>query len=386
MVSILKIVIAPDSFKESLDASQVALFIEEGIREIFPSAEIVRAPLADGGEGLARTLVEATGGRILHKVVTGPLGEKTEGFFGILGDGKTAVIETAAASGLPLVPPDKRNPMLTTTFGTGELILAAIKEGYRKIVVGIGGSATNDGGAGMAQALGARLLDKKGCDIHPGAQGLLELDSIDVSGLKGLLHGIEVSVACDVDNPLYGPKGAAAVYGPQKGATPAMIPVLDGALRHYAEVIKDQLGRDVAHIPGAGAAGGLGAGLVGFCDAVLKRGTDLVLEILQLEATIASGVDLVITGEGEINWQTVYGKAPIGVARLAKKHNVPVLALVGAIGKDADVVYEHGIDAIMPIVTRPITLRQAMAEAPGLLRDAAARAMRLVRINLKAAE
>lgn len=377
MTFLISIVVAPDSFKESIDAPQAAELIEAGIKTVLPQARVVRVPVSDGGEGVTRTMVDATGGRLVFREVAGPLGDKIEGYFGILGDKSTAVVEMAAASGLHLAPRGLRNPMAATSYGTGELIGAAISAGCRKIIVGLGGSATNDGGAGMAQALGARLTDGPGRDIQAGARGLLDLEHIDVSSLKKLISGVEVVAACDVNNPLCGPLGAARVYGPQKGAGQETVEIMDRALGRLAEVIRRDLGTDVSDLPGSGAAGGMGAGLVAFLGAVLRPGTELVLEAVRLEEIIAAGVDLVITGEGEINSQTAYGKVPIGVARLAKKYGVPVIAIVGSIADDAEVVYRYGIDAMVTIVPRPMALAKAMEEAHRLLTDGAARTMRL---------
>ena len=378
----MRIVIAPDSFKGSLTALEAANAMEEGLKRVFPKAEIVKVPMADGGEGTVQSLVDATGGRIVKKVVTGPLGDKVEAQFGILGDGRTAVIEMASASGLPLVPPDKRNPMVTTTYGTGELIKAALDMGCRRFIIGIGGSATNDGGGGMAQALGVKLLDKDGNDIPFGGGGLLKLDRIDISTLDPRIAESEIVVACDVDNPLTGPRGAARVYSPQKGATPEMVEILDKALERFAEAVKRDLGRDIKDVPGAGAAGGLGAGLMAFLNAKLQLGVDIVIEATGLEEKV-KGADLVITGEGGIDSQTVYGKTPIGVAKVAKKFGIPVLAVAGGISDDASVVYEHGIDGLMSIIPRPITLDEAMAQGPKLLSDAAERIARLLVVGSK---
>ncbi len=327
----MRIIIAPDSFKGSLTAAEVAASIERGVKRVLPQAETIPVPLADGGEGTVDALVSATGGRLVTKEVTGPLGERVKASYGLLGDGETAVIEMAAASGLPLVPLEKRNPMLTTTYGTGELILAALDEGCRRIIIGIGGSATNDGGAGMAQALGVKLLDEEGLDIPYGAAGLARLDRIDISSLDRRLAQVEVLVACDVDNPLTGPRGAARVYGPQKGADPQMVEELDQILERFAAIILRDLGKDVKDIPGAGAAGGLGAGLMAFLNGRLAPGVELVLAAVKLEERIQKGADLVITGEGAINEQTVYGKTPIGVAKLAKRYHLPVIAIAGSI-------------------------------------------------------
>jgi glycerate kinase len=376
----MKIVIAPDSFKGSLTALEVADAIKEGIKRVMPEAEIDEVPMADGGEGTVQALVDATSGQMITQEVCDPLGNPIEANFGILGDGKTAVIEMAAASGLPLVPDDKRNPMLTTTYGTGELIRAALDRGCRKLIVGIGGSATVDGGAGMAQALGAKLLDKDGVDVPRGGGGLEHLDRIDVSLLDLRIAEATTVVACDVDNPLVGPRGGPEVYGPQKGATPEMVKKLDKYLDRYADIIKRDLGADVKETPGAGAAGGLGAGLMAFLNAELRLGIDIVIEAASLEQHL-EGADLVITGEGKIDRQTIYGKTPIGVAKTAKKFGIPVIGIGGGIGDDASVVYENGIDALMSIVSYPMPLEIAMERAHPLLADAAERAMRLMRIS-----
>jgi glycerate 2-kinase len=358
----MKVIIAPDSFKESLSALEVANAIEKGFRDIFPEAEYVKIPMADGGEGTVQSLVDATGGRIMKTEVTGPLGDRVQAFFGVLGDGKTAVIEMAAASGLHLVPSEKRNPLVTTTRGTGELILSALNEGAEHIIIGIGGSATNDGGAGMIQALGGCLLDRHGQEIGLGGGSLSELADIDLSGLDVRLKHVKIEVACDVDNPLTGPKGASAVFGPQKGATPEMVATLDKNLQHYADVIERVLGKQVKDIPGAGAAGGLGAGLLAFLEAELKRGVEIVLETVKFHERIQDA-SLVITGEGRIDGQTIFGKTPIGVAKAAKRYNIPVIAIAGSVSDDSDVVLSHGIDALYSIVPGIIPLEKALANA-----------------------
>jgi glycerate 2-kinase len=358
----MKVIIAPDSFKESLSALEVANAIEKGFRDIFPEAEYVKIPMADGGEGTVQSLVDATGGRIVKTEVTGPLGDRVKAFFGVLGDGKTAVIEMAAASGLHLVPSEKRNPLVTTTRGTGELILSALNEGAEHIIIGIGGSATNDGGAGMIQALGGRLLDRHGQEIGLGGGSLSELADIDLSGLDVRLKHVKIEVACDVDNPLTGPKGASAVFGPQKGATPEMVATLDKNLQHYADIIGRVLGKQVKDIPGAGAAGGLGAGLLAFLEAELKRGVEIVLETVKFHERIQDA-SLVITGEGRIDGQTIFGKTPIGVAKAAKRYNIPVIAIAGSLSDDSNVVLSHGIDALYSIVPGIIPLEKAMANA-----------------------
>ncbi len=376
----MKIVIAPDSFKGSATAMEVCEAVEEGVLKVFPEAEVVKVPMSDGGEGLVHAMVKATGGRIERRTVTGPLGEPVEAFFGIMGDGKTGVIEMAAASGLPLVPEDRRDPTVTTTYGTGELIRAVLDAGCRRVIVGIGGSATNDGGAGMAQALGVKLLDKDGSEIGYGGGQLCRIERIDTSGLDPRVREAETIVACDVDNPLCGERGAAAVYGPQKGATPEMVVELDQALSYYARLIKENLGKDVKDVPGAGAAGGLGAGLMAFLDAELKPGIEIVLENLKVDEQM-KGADLVITGEGKVDRQTVYGKVPQGVARVAKERGLPVVILAGTVGEDAEVVYDHGIDAIVGILPGPVGLEEAMENAREYLARAAESVARLVMIG-----
>ncbi|MBY6087771.1 glycerate kinase [Priestia flexa] len=358
----MKIVIAPDSFKESLSALEVAEAVEKGFKQVLPQANYVKVPMADGGEGTVQSLVDATDGEIISKTVTGPLGEPVEAFFGILGTKRTAVIEMAAASGLHLVPPAKRNPLMTTTKGTGELISAALDYGVNHIIIGIGGSATNDGGAGMAKALGAQLLDAEGNEILDGGGALGNLAFINLSKLDSRLQHVKIEVACDVDNPLTGERGASAIFGPQKGATPEMVALLDRNLRHYAAVLERDLGQKIDDVPGAGAAGGLGAGLLAFLQAELKRGVDIVIEATNLLEAVRDA-DVVITGEGKIDGQTIYGKTPIGVAKTAKKHGIPVIGIAGNIGADSHVVYEHGIDALFSIVPGVTTLENAFVNA-----------------------
>ncbi|GMQ47676.1 glycerate kinase [Vibrio sp. 10N] len=358
----MKIIIAPDSYKESLTAMEVAEAIEAGFKKIFTDAEYIKLPMADGGEGTVQSLVDATGGSIVTCDVTGPLGQTVEGFFGLMGDGSTAIIEMAAASGLHLVEPEKRNPLVTTTFGTGELVKAALDRGVKHIIVGIGGSATNDGGIGMAQALGAKLLDANGNALGFGGGELSKLSRIDLAELDPRLADIKLEVACDVDNPLCGPKGASHVFGPQKGATPEMVETLDSNLAHYAEVIKSTNGRDVVDTAGAGAAGGLGAALLGLFDAELRPGIQIVMDAVNL-SEVVKDADLVITGEGRIDSQTIHGKTPIGVARTAKQYDIPVIAIAGSTAKDCAVVHEHGIDAAYSVVLGATDLPTALKEA-----------------------
>ncbi len=366
----LSFLIAPDSFKGSASAKEVAQSIADGLKIALPYAHFDLVPMADGGEGTVEALVAATGGTIVKVPVRGPLGEPVEAFFGILGDGQTAVIEMAAAAGLALVPPDKRNPMVTTTYGVGELIRAALDANCRRFIIGIGGSATNDGGAGMAQALGARLLDSEGNDLKFGGGELGKLARVDVSGLDPRLQEAEFLVACDVTNPLTGPNGASAVYGPQKGATPQMVEVLDQNLRHYAAVLRRDLGVEVETVPGAGAAGGLGAGLIAFCRAQLLPGISLVLEAVRFYQRVQTA-DIVITGEGKLDFQTGFGKVPYGVAQAAKRYGKPVIAIVGQLGEGAEQCREWGIDACLAITPKPMSEQEAMQNTLPLLRRTA---------------
>ena len=373
----MRIVVAPQSLKGSLTAAQAGHAIAQGVRAVYPQAEIAMVPVADGGEGTVQALVDATGGRIIQQYVTGPLGEPVLAFYGILGDGRTAAIEMAASSGLPLVPVERRDPRITTTYGVGELMLAALEQGSRHFIIGIGGSATNDGGAGMAQALGASLTDRQGATIARGGATLSTLQHISIDGMDARLQESSFEVACDVNNPLTGPTGASAVYGPQKGATPAMVTELDNALAHYADVIEGDLGLSVRDIPGAGAAGGLGAGLLAFVHARLRPGAQIVLEAVKLEEHLR-GADLVITAEGQLDSQTAYGKSVGAVAALAKRYGLPVLALAGSLGDDYRSVYTLGVDAVAVLPSRPKTRDYAMEHAAELMVDATERAMRLL--------
>lgn len=377
----MKILIAPDSFKDCLPASEVALSIELGILKVFPDAEIIKIPLADGGEGTVEALVNATGGKIINIQVHDPLMRKIDSFFGILGDRKTAIIEMAAASGLELLTEKERNPWLTTTFGTGELIKAALDFGCQTILIGIGGSATVDGGAGMVQALGAELLDKKNKSIAKGSKGLAQLNTINTDTLDVRLKGKKIWVACDVKNPLLGENGAAKVYGPQKGANPEMINKLEQNLAHYSEVIETQLGIAIANIPGTGAAGGLGAGFMAFLNAEIKPGFELISEIVHLAEQIVNA-DLVITAEGKIDYQTRFGKTPAGVAGIAKNFNKPLLAFAGSLGPGVENLFESGFDSIIPITDKPMSLQESITNAGELLMNASERTMRILKIKL----
>lgn len=374
----MRIVVAPDSYKGSVSALAVAQAMERGIQTVFPSAEVCKAPIADGGEGTVEALVVATGGQFRQTQVTGPLGHPVTAQWGILGDGQTAVIEMAAASGLPLIAPEQRNPRLTTTFGTGELVRAALDAGLRKLIFGIGGSASNDGGAGMAQALGIRFTGENGAELPRGGAALAGLKQIHLDGFDPRLRETEITVACDVDNPLCGPRGASAVFGPQKGATPEMVAELDAALAHFAAIASAVTGRRAAEQPGAGAAGGLGAAMLFFTPAKLRPGVDIVLEAVKFSEIVRDAA-FVITGEGRTDFQTAFGKAPVGVARVAKRFNVPVFCLSGALGDGADALVTHGIDALLSICDRPMTLEEAMNAGENLIETAAARLCRIIR-------
>ena len=378
----MRILIAPQSLKGSLTAAEAGLAIAQGVQAVYPKAEIEIVPIADGGEGTVQALVDATNGKIIQQTVTGPLGKPVPAFFGLMGDGSTAAIEMASCAGLPLVPPDQRDPRITTTYGVGELILAALDHGSRHFIIGIGGSATNDGGAGMAQALGAALLSRQGTQIARGGAALATLAHISTSTMDPRLQECNLEVACDVTNPLCGPTGASAVYGPQKGATPEMVEELDSALAHYAQIIEQDLGMSVREIPGAGAAGGLGAGLIAFLHATLRPGAQIVFEAIHLEERIRTA-NLVITAEGQIDAQTAYGKSVGSVAEIAKRYGLPVLALAGSLGDNYRVVYELGVDAVATLPSGPMTLAFAMENAAWLLSDTAERACRLIQVGAK---
>lgn len=358
----MKIVIAPDSFKESLSALEAASAIEAGFRAIFPHAEYVKIPVADGGEGTVDALVAATGGRRIALSATGPLGAPVEAFYGLTGGEPVAVIEMAAASGLELVAPERRDPLTTTSRGTGDLIRAALNAGARRFILGVGGSATNDGGAGMLQALGVALLDAHGAQLPAGGGALSMLARIDVTGLDPRIADCVFDVACDVTNPLVGPRGASHIFGPQKGATPAMVEQLDANLRHYAAIIARDLGQDVADVPGAGAGGGIAAAMLVFLHGRLRPGSEIVADAVGLDAAVRDA-DLVITGEGRIDSQSVNGKTPVGVARVAKRHGKPVIAIGGCLADDASAVHAHGIDATFSTVMKAGTVAEVLAMA-----------------------
>jgi glycerate kinase len=381
MEVIMKIVIAPDSFKGTFTAGEAADIIERGVKKVFASSEIVKVPMADGGEGTVCALVEATGGKVIKLQVMGPLLEKVEAFYGILGDSETAVIESAAASGILLVKTEDLNPMKATTYGTGELIKDALDRGCRRFIIGLGGSATNDGGAGMVAALGARLMGEDGEEIELGGGNLDKLCCIDCSKLDKRLADCLIVAACDVNNPLCGESGASYVFAPQKGADAQMVDTLDHCLAHFASIVKRDVGVDITDIPGAGAAGGLGGGLVAFLGANLEKGVDIVVRAAELEARLKDA-DLVITGEGSMDHQTTFGKTPLGVARTARKMGIHVIAIAGSIERGCKSLYDSGFDCIIPTVECPTTLHDAMKNGSILLECAAERAMRAVKIGI----
>ncbi len=373
----MRILIAPDSYKNALSALEVAKSLKSGLQKVFQDAEFEILPMADGGEGTVEALIDATQGQMIKTEVCDPLMRPIESSFGITGDGITAVIEMASASGIQLITSEERNPWITTTYGTGELILAAMDKGCRDIILGIGGSATNDCGMGMAAALGVKFLDQAGNSVGPGGGMLAEVTRIDMSGLDERIRETKIMVACDVTNPLTGPSGASHVYGPQKGADPGMVKKLDSNLKKFSDLIIEQIGKDVEQIPGAGAAGGLGAGLIAFLDGGLVEGVPAIAAKTGLDEAVAKA-DIVITGEGGIDFQTQFGKTPYGVAQVAKKHGKPVIAVAGTIGEGVDELYSKGIDAVISILDSPMSLEEAIRQTPTLLEATGERIGRLL--------
>jgi glycerate kinase len=379
----LNILVAPNAFKESLSAIDAARSIAKGVRRGLPNARVTEIPIADGGDGTLEAVISGTGGRILRARVTGPLGNRITAEYGITGDGKTAVIEMSRVSGLALVPPAQRNPMRTTSFGTGQLIQAALKCGVHRILLGIGGSATVDGGIGALQALGLSFLDRHGRSVRHGGTGLLAIEKIDSTRLHPALKQVELLVACDVDNPLTGPKGAAAVFGPQKGATPAMVKHLDRGLARLAVLITQTTGRKFAEIPGTGAAGGIAGSFLGLLGARLRPGSELVFDLLKLDKVVPR-MDWVITGEGQIDFQTQFGKGPGMLAKLARRHGVPVVGIAGSVADSAGKLSSKGFTALFSITNRPMDLATAMQEAPRLMERTAEEVARLIKACRKA--
>lgn len=376
----MKVLICPDKFKECLSAARVAFHIRKGIEKVIPDADCRIIPMADGGEGTVEALVEATGGHIETARVHDPLMRLIDAFYGISGDGKTAIIEMAAASGMSLLKSGEKDPLLTTTYGTGELIRSALDRGCREIILGIGGSATVDGGVGMAQALGIKFSDEHSQEIGYGGGNLNRIVGLDKSQQDPRLSGCKVYAACDVNNPLTGPNGAAMVYGPQKGATPSMVKQLDDNLKHLARLIRDLWNCEIDDLQGAGAAGGLGGGVVAFLNGELKPGFELISQTVRLEKWI-SWADFVITGEGKMDFQTAFGKTAAGVAGTAQRMNKPVIAYTGSVGEKPDKLRALGFKAVVPIADKPMSLEQSMAEAKELLEDAAERTFRLLELG-----
>lgn len=377
----MKILIAPDSFKESLSALEVANSIEKGILKFKPDIECIKIPLADGGEGTVDAILKASGGNRISEKVLDPLMREIDSSWGLLPGSKTAVIEMAAASGIELLTSKERNPLLTSSYGTGQLINAALEHGCSKIYIGIGGSATNDGGAGMAMALGARLLDTNGDNIKMGGGYLSDLQSIDLSGFDKRIANREFIVLSDVQNPLCGENGASYIYGPQKGADVEMISQLDSNLKHYGNILESVFDKQIVNEPGAGAAGGLGAGLMAFCDAKLLPGFNTISELVQLEKAIEKS-DLVITGEGKLDFQTKFGKVPFGVAQMAKKMKKPVIGIAGTLGKDYKELYSFGFHNIYSISEGIESLEYSIANAKSLLVNASERIISTIFIDL----
>lgn len=376
----MKFVLAPDSFKESMTAKNAALAMERGIKKVFPHAECILVPMADGGEGTVESLVSFSNGELIKTKAIGPLGEEVVAEYGLLDEGKTAVIEMASASGLGIIKLEERNPLVTTTYGTGQLIKHALDHGVNHFLIGIGGSATNDGGVGMLQALGVSFKDQNGNELPYGGGALAQLYSIDTTGLDPRIKSAQMDVACDVTNPLIGENGASAIFGPQKGANPEMVKLLDRNLAHFADVIKKQIGADIAYIEGAGAAGGLGAGLMAFLNAKLKKGIDLVIEYTGLEEKI-KGADYVFTGEGSIDGQTLFGKTPFGVAQIAKKHSIPLIAFAGKIGNGVEPLYNNGFNAIVGILREVGSLEEAFQTGEENLAFAAENVCRVLKVQ-----
>ena len=375
----MKILVAPDSFKESLSAIQVAEAISKGVLKIIPNAEIIKIPISDGGEGLLDALVNDKNGKIITVKVYDPLYRSIAAEYGILNEGTTAVIEMAKASGLELLKEQEKNPDITSSYGTGQLILDALDRGCQKIIIGIGGSATNDGGMGMVKALGGKFINKEGIELTEGGGALGELSSIDLTNFDKRISNCKIVVACDVTNKLTGENGASFVYGAQKGGSKEQLEFLDKNLQHYAAIIRNHLGIEIENINGAGAGGGMGAGLMAFLNAELKSGIDLILETLEIKKHIKN-IDLIITGEGEIDKQTLQGKTILGIAALAKEYYVPVIAITGKIGDNIDEIYKLGITSIFSIVNKPMKLEEAINDVKYLIQSCIETIIRTIKL------
>ena len=376
-----KVVIAPQGFKESLTGMEIAESMSEGVIRVWPEAEIVMIPVADGGDGTLQALVDSSNGEVRTASVEDAIGRTIEADWGALGNGTTAVIEVANAVGLARLAQDERDVRNASTYGVGQLFTVALDAGFTDFIIGVGGSATNDGGAGMMQAMGGKLTDASGADLPRGGVALSDLAHIDVSELDPRMADVNVVVACDVNNPLCGPQGASAIFGPQKGATTEDIQDLDAALDNFAQVIATDLRTDVAEIPGAGASGGLGAGLTGFFDARLRLGADIVLEAVELEKHLVDA-DLVIVGEGQFDRSTVFNKSPVAVAQRAKRNGTPVIGIAGSLGAGYQEVHEHGIDAVFSLVNRPMSLKAAMEDTRRLVAIATEEACRAISLSI----
>ncbi|WP_122588078.1 glycerate kinase [Pseudomonas viridiflava] len=366
----MKIVIAPDSFKDSLSAQAVADAIASGLAEVWPDAELVKCPMADGGEGTVEAVLDACEGQWMSAQVSGPLGDSVAAQWGWLAQSRTAIIEMAMASGLQLLTLKQRDACLTSTEGTGQLISAALDAGAQRVILAIGGSATNDGGSGMLSALGARFLDRNDQPLPRGGRALTDLARIDLSDLDPRLANVRVEIAADVDNPLCGPTGASHIFGPQKGASPDQVLALDAALAHFADHSALTLGRDLRDSPGSGAAGGMGFAAKAYLNASFRAGIEVVADLTGLEQALV-GADLVITGEGRFDAQTLRGKTPLGVARVAQRQRVPVIVLAGTLGEGYEQLYQHGISAAFALTSGPMDLEHACREAPRLLQERA---------------
>jgi glycerate kinase len=377
----VKILIAPDSFKESLSAVEVAECIEQGIKNYRSDIDCIKIPLADGGEGTVETILHAIGGEKIPLRVKDPLLREIDSFWGLLPDHETAILEMATASGLELVSPSERNPMITSTFGTGQLIQSALDRGCRKIYIGIGGSATNDGGAGMAKALGARFMDKKGKEVDDGGKHLSNIHRIDLSRFDHRISNCEIIVISDVQNPMCGENGASYIYGPQKGADPDMVKQLDLNLQHYGELLEKKFNKKIMTLSGAGAAGGLGGGLVAFCNADIQPGFETFSEITKIENYIKDA-DLILTGEGKLDYQTKFGKVPYGIAQLSRKYNKPVIGIAGSLGEGYEELYEYGFQSIISIMEGPISLEGAIKNSRKLILNSAESIIRMISMRI----
>ncbi len=377
----MRFLFASDSFKGTLSSETIIELLTETAEKIIPGCETAGVPIADGGEGTVDAVITVTKGEKRVLTVHGPLMEETESSYGIFG-GDSAIIEMAAASGLPMVPPEKRNPLNTTTYGTGELIRDALEQGYRKISIAIGGSATNDGGMGAMRALGVRFLDKEGKELEGYGRDLAEVADIDTTGICPAVAEASFTVMCDVNNPLTGPEGAAYTFGKQKGGTPEILDELEAGMKNYAAVVLKKLGMDVDQIPGAGAAGGLGAALCVFLRATLKSGIETVLDLMDFDGLL-EGVDLVVTGEGRIDWQSAFGKVPSGIGQRCRAKGIPAVALVGGMGDGAEKIYDFGVESILPTINGAMDIEEALERARELYVNAAERMFRLIRVGME---